>query len=143
MARYAEQEKLFGDRMRQFEREVLLMTLDSLWMDHIDAMDDVRDGIGMQAYAQRNPVTEFKLVSSDAFDDMIEDIRETTVRRILGFRPQTRIVHTDERKMSTSAGTDKTVKKKPIVKKNKVGPNDPCPCGSGQKYKKCCGKPGK
>ncbi|MBQ1846801.1 MAG: preprotein translocase subunit SecA [Clostridia bacterium] len=142
MARYAEQEKIFGENMRQFEREVLLMTLDSLWMDHIDAMDDVRDGIGMQAYAQRNPVTEFKLVSSDAFDDMIENIRETTVRRILGYRPQTRIIRTDERKMSTSAGTDKSVKKKPIVKKEKVGPNDPCPCGSGLKYKKCCGKPG-
>ncbi len=143
MARYAEQEKLFGENMRHFERDVLLMTLDSLWMDHIDAMDDVRDGIGMQAYAQRNPVTEFKLVASDAFDDMIEDIRETTVRRILGYRPQTKIVRTEDRKMSTSAGTDKSVKKKPIVKKDKVKPNDPCPCGSGLKYKKCCGKPGK
>ena len=142
MARYAEQEKIFGDNMREIERVVLLTTIDRLWMDHIDAMADVRDGIGMQAYAQRNPVTEFKLVSSDAFDDMIEDIRESTVRTILGIRPRTQIKRTEDREMSTSAGTDRTVKKKPVVKKQKVGPNDPCPCGSGLKYKKCCGKPG-
>ena len=142
MARYAEQEKIFGDNMREIERVVLLTTIDRLWIDHLDAMDDVRDGIGMQAYAQRNPITEFKLISSDAFDDMIEDIRETTVRTILAIRPRTQIKRTDERQMSTSAGKDNTVKKKPVVKKEKVGPNDPCPCGSGLKYKKCCGKPG-
>ncbi len=141
MARYAEQEEIFGDQMREIERVILLTTLDSLWMDHIDAMDDVRDGIGLQSYAQRNPVTEFKIAASDAFDEMIEDIRENTVRRILSVRPRMQIKRTEEREM-TAGAPDKTVKKKPIVKKAKVGPNDPCPCGSGLKYKKCCGRPG-
>ena len=141
LARYAEQEAIFGDQMREIERVILLTTLDSLWMDHIDAMDDVRDGIGLQSYAQRNPVTEFKIAASDAFENMIEDIRENTVRRILSVRPRMQIKRTEEREM-TAGAPDKTVKKKPIVKKTKVGPNDPCPCGSGLKYKKCCGKPG-
>ncbi len=144
MERYAEQEAIFGDDMREIERIILLSVLDSLWMDHLDAMDDVRDGIGLQSYAQRNPITEFKLAASDAYDEMIEDIRENTVRRILSVRPRMQIKRADEqRQMTATAGApDKTVKKKPIVKKVKVGPNDPCPCGSGQKYKKCCGRPG-
>ncbi len=141
MARYAEQEAIFGDQMREIERVILLSVLDSLWMDHLDAMDDVRDGIGLQSYAQRNPITEFKLAASDAYDEMIEDIRENTVRRILSVRPRMQIKREEEREMVAGA-PDKTVKKKPIVKKEKVGPNDPCPCGSGLKYKKCCGKPG-
>ena len=141
MKRYAEQESIFGDQMREIERVILLTTLDSLWMDHLDAMDDVRDGIGLQSYAQRNPVTEFKIAASDAFDEMIEDIRENTVRRILSVRPRMQIKRTEEREM-TAGAPDKTVKKKPIVIKKRVGPNDPCPCGSGLKYKKCCGKPG-
>lgn len=142
MARYAGQETVFGDQMREVERVVLLSTLDSLWMDHIDAMDDVRDGIGLQSYAQRNPVTEFKLISSDAFEEMIEDIRETTVRTILAIRPRAQIKRVEEREMVASSGKE-PVKKKPIVKKAEIGRNDPCPCGSGKKYKNCCGRAGK
>ena len=141
MARYAEQEAIFGESMREIERVILLSVLDSLWMDHLDAMDDVRDGIGLQSYAQRNPITEFKLAASDAYDELIEDIREDTVRRILSVRPRMQIKREEEREMVAGA-PDKTVKKKPIIKKTKVGPNDPCPCGSGLKYKKCCGRPG-
>ena len=140
--KYEQQEKLLGEeRMRELERVVLLRHVDTLWMDHIDDMHELKRGIGMRAYAQRNPVVEYRIEGSDMFDAMITGIKENTVRMLLTLR----VRKEDEPKRvqvanPTTAGMDDgTVKKKPVVKKVKVNPNDPCPCGSGKKYKKCCG----
>ncbi len=141
MERYAFQEQTFGDDMREIERIILLRSIDELWMDHIDYMADLKGSIGLNAYAQRNPLTEYKLVGADAFDSMINDIRVNTVRAVLSVQPKREIKRESvavERKASASV-SDKTTVKKPVVKKQNVGRNDPCPCGSGKKYKKCCG----
>ncbi len=139
--RYAYQEETFGEQMREIERVLLLRAIDEHWMDHIDYMSDLRGSIGLNAYAQRDPVNEYKLVGADAFDAMIAEIRESTVRAVLAVEPRREIKRESiavERKATTSA-SDGTVKKKPTVKKQDIGRNDPCPCGSGKKYKKCCG----
>jgi preprotein translocase subunit SecA len=145
VARYEYQEGLFGEQMREIERVVLLRCIDELWMDHIDYMQDLKGGIGLNAYAQRNPVNEYKLIGADAFDSMIADIRENTVRAVLSAVPRTEIKREQMAKEQSASieniGGDKPAKKKPMVKKaaEKVGRNDPCPCGSGKKCKKCCG----
>ena len=145
VARYEYQEGLFGEQMREIERVVLLRCIDELWMDHIDYMQDLKGGIGLNAYAQRNPVNEYKIIGADAFDAMIADIRENTVRAVLSAVPRTEIKREQMAKEQSASieniGGDKPMKKKPMVKKaaEKVGRNDPCPCGSGKKYKKCCG----
>ena len=108
-------------------------------------MAGFKGSIGLNAYAQRNPVNEYKLVGAEAFDDMIAEIRENTVRAILSAVPRTEIKREQMAKEQSASieniGGDKPAKKKPTVKKaaEKVGRNDPCPCGSGKKYKKCCG----
>ncbi len=140
---YEYKEKELGsDIMRELERVVLLKTVDQLWMDHIDAMQELRRGIGLNAYAQVSPIEEYKRQGMDMFDQMISDIRTQTARliflaRVRGAGPQReRVAHE-----TASAGAgDGTLAKKPVVKQKKVGRNDPCPCGSGLKYKKCCGK---
>ena len=129
-----------------FERMILLRNVDSLWMDHIDAMDDLKQGIHLRSFAQRDPVVEFRMESYDMFEEMIATIRENTVRDLLMITPRRR--QDVERKAvvketGTNAGGDDSVKKAPVRKGKKVGPNDPCPCGSGKKYKKCCGAPDK
>ncbi|MGN1203145.1 MAG: preprotein translocase subunit SecA [Eubacterium sp.] len=139
--------EMLGDEMfQEFERMVLLRNVDTLWMDHIDAMDDLKQGIGLRAYAQQDPVVAFRMESYDMFDEMTATIRENTVRMMLTVMPRRR--EDVERKAvakvtATSSGGDDTVKQAPVRKGHKVGPNDPCPCGSGKKYKKCCGAPGK
>ena len=150
---YAEREALLteiGIDMREFERVVLLSVIDRHWMDHIDDMDNLRDGIGLRAYGQQNPVQEYRRESYDMFNDMIHLIREETVRRIY----QSRIQRLPERQKAvdlekTQAGlqgenTNGQAKKggAPVSKSQPgaVGRNQPCPCGSGKKYKHCCGK---
>ena len=140
--------KLLGDELYQeFMRMALLMNVDMNWMDHIDAMDDLKQGIHLRSYAQQDPVVAFRMESYDMFDEMTATIRENTVKMLLTKTP---VRNEDvERKAvvketGTSGGGDNTVKKEPVRRKDKkVGPNDPCPCGSGLKYKKCCGAPGK
>ena len=115
-------------------------------MDHIDAMDDLKQGIHLRAYAQRDPVVEFRMQSYDMFDEMTAAIRENTVRMLLTLVPRRK--EDVERKAvakvtATSSGGDDTAKPTTVRKGKKIGPNDPCPCGSGKKYKKCCGAPGK
>ena len=140
---YKKQEELFTPEVfREVERAVLLRNVDSRWVEHIDAMDDLRGSIGLNAIAQRNPIVEYKIQGGAMFDEMIDGIREGTARMILNVRPQ----RTVERKQilrgseAMLKGDAKTkVKPTPIKKAQKVGPNDPCPCGSGKKYKKCCG----
>ncbi len=139
---YQDKETLYGaEKMREIERVILLRVVDEYWMDNIDAMADLRRGIGLRSYGQNDPVIAYKKEGYEMFDAMISDIREETVRRLFSFR-----LRTDEepqrKKVATITATggagDKTVKKQPVVKKVKIGPNDPCPCGSGKKYKKCC-----
>lgn len=143
----ADKREILGDEIYQdFERMVLLRNVDTLWMDHIDAMDDLKRGIGLRAYAQQDPVVAFRMESYDMFDEMTATIRENTVRMMLTIMPRRR--EDVERKAvakvtATSSGGDDTVKSEPVRKGKKIGPNDPCPCGSGKKYKKCCGAPGK
>ena len=147
LKRLEEKRELIGDEMfTEFQRMVLLRNVDVLWMDHIDAMDDLKQGIHLRAYAQRDPVVEFRLQSYDMFDEMTAAIRENTVRMLLTLVPRRR--EDVERKAvakvtATSAGGDDTATHTTVRKGKKVGPNDPCPCGSGKKYKKCCGAPGK
>ena len=127
--------------MRELERVIMLRVVDEYWMDHIDAMEDLKQGIRLQAYGNTNPVDAYKRESLDMFDEMISAIRDETVRRLYSVR-----VRKDEevkrervaKGMVENVGGDGTApKKKPVVKKLKVGRNDPCPCGSGQKWKKC------
>ncbi len=142
---YAEKESLFGaEPMREIERVVLLRNVDAKWMDHLDAMEDLKGGIGLNAYAQRNPISEYRILSADLFDEMTASIREDTVRMILSVqqrRQEIKRVEVAKVRSEGFAGSGEPVKKKPVVvkKAERVGRNDPCPCGSGKKYKKCCG----
>ena len=128
--------------MRELERVVLLRVVDEYWMDHIDAMSDLRQGIRLRAYAQTDPIIAYKKESLDMFEEMIAAIQEETVRRLYSVRLQKNEEVKRERVakgMTESVGGDGTVKKQPR-KVTKIGRNDPCPCGSGKKYKQCCGR---
>ncbi len=144
---YAQQETLFGENIRELERVALLRAVDTNWINHLDAMDDLRDGVGLNAYAQRNPLTEYRIQAGNMFDDMIEKIRLDTVRMTLFAKPMQEIRRAEVISKQRNAelagvGGEKTTKK-PVVRRasERVGRNDPCPCGSGKKYKQCCGKP--
>ena len=129
--------------MREVERVVLLRNVDQEWMDHIDAMEQLQDGIRLRAYGQRDPVVEYRIEGSDMFDSIIETIRENTAKMILTVRLRTKEPPKREKvakETGASTGGDETVKKQPVHKQKKPGRNDPCPCGSGLKYKKCCGR---
>lgn len=145
LAKYSEKEEMFKDELREVERVVLLRTVDTLWMDHIDAMDDLRSSIGLNAYAQRNPVDEYRIQGADMFDAMIYEIRDKTVRALLSVVKREKPIQRTAVAKATGegfagAGGKQAVKKTPTVRKErKIGPNEPCPCGSGKKYKKCCG----
>ena len=141
---YAKQQEVFGEHIRELERVALLTSVDRHWIDHLDAMDDLRGGIGLAAYAQRNPLNEYRLSAGDMFEAMIGEIRVDTVRMVLFSRPAQQIqrVQVAKQKSAVAAAVGgEDTKKRPVVKKaaEKVGRNDPCPCGSGKKYKKCCG----
>ena len=139
---YAKREEQFTSPVtREIERVVTLRVVDEFWMDHIDAMDDLRQGIRLRAYAQTDPVIEYKREGFDMFEAMNDAIKEEIVRRVFLVRIKTNEEIKRQRVAKVTgegAGGDKTVKRQPVVKKIKVGPNDPCPCGSGKKYKKCC-----
>lgn len=140
----AKEQEVGSEVMRDLEKYIMLKVVDQKWMDHIDAMDQLRDGIGLRAYGQRDPVIEYKMEGFEMFQEMVRGIQEDTLRYL--FRIQ--IKSTPQRKqkimqMSYSHGTrqDNDRKSQPIRRKGKkVGRNDPCPCGSGKKYKKCCGR---
>jgi len=145
---YDSQEALFGENMRELERVALLRAVDTNWITHLDEMDDLRDGVGLNAYAQRNPLTEYRIQSGMMFDDMIDKIRMDTVRMVLFAKPAAEIRRTEVAKQKVAGlagvGGDTSEAKKPVVRRasERVGRNEPCPCGSGKKYKQCCGKPG-
>ncbi len=141
---YAEKETLFGDRMPEVERVVLLRNVDRYWMEHIDNMDQLRGGIHLRAYGQHDPVVMYRMEGFDMFDQMVNAIREDTARMMLTIRPREEEPRRTAVVQATAAavGGDDSVKKQPVRKSaaDKVGRNDPCPCGSGLKYKKCCGR---
>ena len=148
LEKYKEKEEQIGaDRFREIERAILLRNVDSAWMDHIDIMEDLKDTIRLQSYAQRDPVTEYRIQGSEIFESMIADIRENTSRMILSVTIKTpeikRVQIAKPLQEGFEGDTKKAAKKVTVTKKaeNKVGRNDLCPCGSGKKYKKCCGAP--
>jgi len=126
--------------MREVERIMLLRVVDEYWMDHLDAMTDLRQGIGLRSYGQMDPVVEYKREGFEMFETMINSIREETLRRVFlaQVKPQSELKREKVAKVTSTGSGDMTIKKQPVVKKAKVGRNDPCPCGSGKKYKNCC-----
>ena len=137
---YGEKEEAIGkEKFREIERVILLMVVDRKWMDHIDAMDQLRQGIGLRAFGQQDPVRAYNSEGFEMFEDMNHSIKEDTVRGMFNVQPVEEI----ERKQvahETSASSGEEEINKPVVKGKKIGRNDPCPCGSGKKYKNCCGK---
>ncbi len=142
---YASKEQMFGDQMREVERVLLLRNVDTKWMDHLDAMEDLKSSINLQAYAQRNPINEYRIAGADLFDEMVASIREDTVRAVLSVIPAKPIQREEVARVTgegfegAPAAKKAVSKPMPLRKEIKVGRNDPCPCGSGKKYKKCCG----
>ena len=153
---YEAKEKEFGEEnMRELERVVILKVVDQKWMDHIDDMDELKNGIGLRAYAQKDPVVQYRLEGADMFDEMIEALKDDVAKIMLNIQKKEENVKRSETAEITGAGledtainlVDGTVKPKEgglnktiINDEPKVGRNDPCPCGSGKKYKNCCGK---
>ncbi len=139
---YHSKDELFGaDNFREIERAILLQAVDRNWMEHIDMMDDLKSSINLQAYAQRDPVIEYRMQGADMFDAMVEDIRETTVRMVLSATPKAPTIQRVEVSKPTTEGFDGETVKRTVVKRaaEKIDRNALCPCGSGKKYKKCCG----
>ena len=139
---YEEKEAEFpeAEQLRELERVILLKVIDQKWMDHIDNMDQLRQGIGLQAYGQRDPKVEYKLQAYEMFDSMIAAIQETTLRLLYHVRLEQK-VEREQVAQVTGTNKDDSGPKKPVQKaEKKIYPNDPCPCGSGKKYKQCCGR---
>ena len=139
---YEEKEAEFpeAEQLREMERVVLLKAIDTRWMDHIDDMDQLRQGIGLQAYGQRDPLVEYKMMGYDMFGEMTNSIAETTIRTLFHIRIEKKV---EREQVAQATGTNKDDSASHTPKKReekKVYPNDPCPCGSGKKYKQCCGR---
>ena len=143
---YATREKMWADAnldMREFERVSLLRAVDTRWMDHIDAMDQLRDGIGLRAIAHRDPINEYTIEGFEMFDEMIRLIQEDTTRRLYFTvlnRQATERTQVAQPMVASHGGSGAPAAKAPVKSDKKVGRNDPCPCGSGKKYKNCCGR---
>ena len=150
--KYAEKEKEIGsDELRELERVVMLKVVDQKWMDHIDAMDELKNGIGLRAYGQQDPVVKYRIEGMDMFDEMVNDIKHDVVKLLMNLRKQEEVRREEAAKITGAAlqalnSLDKGQQMKSEVNKTvvnqgpKVGRNDPCPCGSNKKYKNCCGR---
>jgi preprotein translocase subunit SecA len=128
------------EQFRELERVVLLKVIDRKWMDHIDDMDQLRQGIGLQAYGQRDPLVEYKMAGFDMFDEMISAIQEDTIRLLFHVKVEQKV---EREQVAKVTGTNKDESSPSAPKRRehaKIYPNDPCPCGSGKKYKQCCGR---
>ena len=141
-ARYEAREQEFGtDNTRELERVILLKVVDSKWMDHIDDMDQMRQGIQLRAYGQRDPIVEYKFISYDMFDELNRNIQIDTLKALFNIRFQAAPPEREQVAKPTATNKDDSASSGPKTRKQpKVGRNDPCPCGSGLKYKNCCGK---
>ena len=129
-----------SEAIRELERVILLKVIDRKWMDHIDDMEQLRQGIGLQAYGQRDPLVEYKMSGYNMFDEMTQNIKEETVRLLFHIRVEQKVEREQVAKV-TGTNKDDSVAKGPVKRENaKIYPNDPCPCGSGKKYKNCCGR---
>ena len=139
--------------MREIERIVMLKVVDQKWMDHIDSMDELKNGIGLQGYGQKDPVVQYRIVGTDMFDEMIESIKVDVVKLLMNLRKQKDLRRSETAKITKTAlqainsvdGGQSTIENPDVDRtyvreEPKVGRNDPCPCGSGKKYKNCCGK---
>ena len=148
LKKYEEKEQAFGENdLRELERIVMLKVVDQKWMDHIDAMDELKDGIGLRAYGQKDPVVQYRIEGFDMFDQMVEDIKFDVVKLLLNAQKAENVKREETAKITKESlenlnDLDNTTKNSQPVKKNepKVGRNDLCPCGSGKKHKNCCGK---
>ena len=127
------------ENIREIERVILLKVIDRKWMDHIDDMDQLRQGVGLQAYGQKNPLVEYKMSGYDMFDAMIASMKQETVRLLLHVKVEQKVEREEVAKV-TGTNKDDTLQKGPVKKEARIYPNDPCPCGSGKKYKMCCGR---
>ncbi|MDD3653542.1 MAG: preprotein translocase subunit SecA [Desulfotomaculaceae bacterium] len=132
------EQELGSDMMREIERAVLLRIVDEKWMDHLDAMDQLREGIGLRAYGQKDPLVEYKFEGYEMFQNMVNTIQEEVVRYI--FRVNVVQPEQQQKRVVVENRYAEEGPKKPLRRENKIGRNDPCPCGSGKKYKKCCGR---
>ncbi len=129
-----------AETIRELERVILLKVIDRKWQDHIDDMEVLRQGVGLQSYGQKDPVVEYKMSGYDMFDEMTQNIREETVRLLFHVKVEQKVEREQQAKI-TGTNKDDTLPKGPMKRKSaKIYPNDPCPCGSGQKYKNCCGR---
>ena len=128
------------EQFREVERVILLKVIDRKWMDHIDDMDQLRQGIGLQAYGQRDPVVEYKFAGFDMFDAMIDSIAEETIKVLTHIKIEQKVEREQVAKATGTNKDDSAVNTPKKRKTKKIQPNDPCPCGSGKKYKQCCGR---
>ena len=136
----AKEQRYTPNIMRELERVIMLRVVDEYWMDNIDAMDDLKQGIGLRAYGQHDPVIAYKEEGYEMFQAMVTAIREETIRRLFlaELRPTQEVKRVKVAKETGTSAPDKSIKQQPVRANKKAGPNDPCPCGSGKKYKKCC-----
>ena len=137
--KYNSQREIFGEQMSELERVIMLRVVDTLWMDHLDEMEQIKREIGLRAYGQHDPVVEYRTVASELYDGLLESIKRDTVKYVLSAMPRIEIKREQVAKPIDTGG-DGTLKAQPKRNSGKVGRNDPCPCGSGKKYKHCCGK---
>ena len=147
LKRYEEKEAEVGEDFRELERVVMLKVVDEKWMNHIDAMDELKDGIGLRAYGQKDPVVQYRIEGSEMFDEMIYDIRADVVKILLNVHKSGELRRKETVEITNASleninGIDNETTNHEPVKNDgpKIGRNDPCPCGSGKKYKNCCGK---
>lgn len=149
LARYEEKEQEIGESdLRELERVVMLKVVDQKWMDHIDAMDELKDGIGLRAYGQKDPVVQYRIEGTDMFDQMVYDIHYDVVKILLNIQKQTEIRRAETARITNASleninSVNGNAEQTHVTIKNeepKIGRNDSCPCGSGKKYKNCCGK---
>ena len=129
-----------AEMIRELERVVLLKTIDRKWMDHIDDMEILREGIGLQAYGQRDPLVEYKMAGFEMFDDMTASIQEETIQMLFHVKVEQKVEREEVAKVTGTNKDDSTQRAPKTREAKKVYPNDPCPCGSGKKYKQCCGR---
>ena len=142
LKQYAAQEAQFEevDQFREAERVILLRAIDTRWMQHIDDMDQLRQGIGLQALGQRDPAQEYKIQGFDMFEEMTQGIAEDTVKMIMHITVKQEVKREEVAKVTGTNREDNTVSRTVKRSDKKIMPNDPCPCGSGKKYKFCCGR---
>ncbi len=139
LEKYDAQCEIFGEQMSELERVLMLRVVDTLWMDHLDEMEQIKREIGLRAYGQHDPVVEYRSVASELYEGLLESIKRDTVKYVLSAQPRIRIEREQVAKPLDTGG-DGTLKAQPKRADKKVGRNDPCPCGSGKKYKHCCGR---